>query len=174
MYFIITKLDCVKTVNLLILMFALTTYFSGLSFAQQLKLPSKPVLTLEVAKELAKAATEFANKNNWGVVIAIVDDGGHLLYLERMDDVQIASIELAIQKAKTAAGFKRKSKVFHDAVKAGRTELIALPVGIPFDGGVPLIWNNYVIGAIGISGVTAEQDGMIGEYAADSLTKILK
>ena len=160
--------------KLLLVTFALIPCFSIVSNAQQLKLASKPVLTLEVAKEVAKAAAEFANKNNWGVVITILDDGGHLVYLERMDNVQIASIDVAIQKAKTAVSFKRKTKLFQEAVKGGRTELLALPGGMPFEGGVPLIWNDFMIGAIGISGVTAEQDGMIGEYAANSLAKILK
>lgn len=155
-------------------MLGLVPYFYLVSHAQQLKLASKPVLTLEVSKAVAKAAAEYANKNNWNVVIAIIDDGGHLLYLERMDGVQTASIEIAIQKAKTSTGFKRKSKVFQDGVKGGRTELVALPVGIPFEGGVPLMWDGHMIGAIGISGVTAEQDGMIAEAGANSLTKIVK
>jgi glc operon protein GlcG len=153
---------------------ALMFCISVASNAQQLKLATKSALTLDVAKELAKTAAGFANKNNWNVVIAIVDDGGHIIYLERMDGVQTGSIEVAIQKAKTATAYKRSSKVFADGVKGGRTELMALPGAMPLEGGLPITWNNQIIGAIGISGVTPEQDGMIAESATNSLAKILK
>jgi glc operon protein GlcG len=164
-----------KRHKFLIMTFVLIYCFPFISDAQQLKLASKPVLTLEVVKAVAAKASEYAIQNKWAVVISIVDDGGHLLYLERMDGVQTGSIEVAIQKAKTAAAFKRKSKAFLDALKAGRPELVALPGGIPFDGGVPLIWNDQVIGAIGVSGMTTgEQDGLIAEFASNSLTLMLK
>ncbi|MEX1241642.1 MAG: heme-binding protein [Cyclobacteriaceae bacterium] len=153
---------------------SLLTCFSFVSNGQKVKLKTKPVLTLEVAKAISNTASEYALKNGWDVVITIVDDGGHMVYLERMDDVQTASLEVAIQKAETAAAFKRKTKAFLDALKNGRTELIALPGGMPFEGGVPLIWNDQVIGAIGVSGMTTgEQDGLIAEYGANSLQKIL-
>jgi glc operon protein GlcG len=161
--------------KLLIVMFAMIQYFSLVSNAQQLKLATKPVLTLEVVKAIAKSTAEYATRNKWDIVIAIVDDGGHLLYLERMDGVQTGSIDVAIQKAKTAAAFKRKSKVFLDALKNGRPELVSLPGGIPFDGGVPLIWNEQVIGAIGVSGMTTgDQDGMIAEFGSNSMANLLK
>jgi len=161
--------------KLFIVIFALMHCLSFESSAQQVKLATKPVLTLEASKAVAKTAAEFAGKNKWDVVIAIVDDGGHLIYLERMDGVQTGSIEVAIQKAKTAAAFKRKSKAFLDAMKGGRAELVALPGGIPFDGGVPLIWNDQVIGAIGVSGMTTgEQDGQIAEFASNSLAAMVK
>ena len=151
------------------------TWFSWASNAQQVRLGTKPVLTLEVAKVISKTASEYALRNGWDVVIVIVDDGGHMVYLERMDDVQTASLEVAIQKAETAAAFKRKTKAFLDALKNGRTELIALPGGMPFEGGVPLIWKDHVIGAIGVSGMTTgEQDGLIADYGANSLQKILE
>jgi glc operon protein GlcG len=157
------------------LIIALMYCLSFVSSAQQVNLKTKPVLTLEAAKAVAKTAAEFAGRNKWDVIIAIVDDGGHLIYLERMDGVQTGSIEVAIQKAKTAAAFKRKTKVFLDALKNGRPELVALPGGIPFDGGVPLVWNDQVIGAIGVSGMTTgEQDGQIAEYGSSSLAVILK
>jgi glc operon protein GlcG len=159
----------------LIVIFALIYSFPFISNAQQLKLATKPVLTLEAVKAIAKISSEYAARNKWDVVIAIVDDGGHLLYLERMDGVQTGSIEVAIQKAKTAAAFKRKSKAFLDALKNGRSELVALPGGVPFDGGVPLVWNDQVVGAIGVSGMTTgDQDGMIAETGSNSLTLILK
>jgi uncharacterized protein GlcG (DUF336 family) len=158
-----------------LVIFVLIFCLPFISNAQQIKLATKPALTLEVVKAIALKASEYAVQNKWAVVISVVDDGGHLLYLERMDGVQTGSIEVAIQKAKTAASFKRKSKAFLDAMKGGRPELVALPGGIPFDGGVPIIWNDQVIGAIGVSGMTTgEQDGMIAEFASNSLALILK
>jgi glc operon protein GlcG len=159
----------------LVAIFALICCLPLISNAQQIKLATKPVLTLEAVKAVASKASEYAKLNKWAVVISIVDDGGHLLYLERMDGVQTGSIDVAIQKATTAAAFQRKSKTFLDALKNGRPELVALPGGIPFDGGVPLIWNNQVVGAIGVSGMTTgEQDGMIAEAGSNALTSILK
>ena len=156
------------------ILFALMLCLSNVSMAQKLELTTKPVLSLEVSKAIATEAAEYALNNKWNVVITIVDDGGHMIYLERMNGVQTASIDVAIQKAKTAAAFKRKTKVFLDALNNGRPELVALPGGMPFDGGVPLIWNDQVIGAIGVSGMTTgEQDGMIAEIAANSLIKLL-
>jgi glc operon protein GlcG len=161
--------------KLVIAVFSMILGSSLVTNAQQLKLATKPVLTLEVVKAIANATAEYAAKNKWDVVITIVDDGGYLLYLERMDGVQTGSIDVAIQKARTAAAFKRKTKVFLDALKNGRPELVALPGGMPFEGGVPLIWNEQVIGAIGVSGLTTgEQDGMIAEFGSNSLTTVLK
>jgi len=137
------------------------------------ELATKKALTLEVAKQIAAASSEFAQKNKWNVVIAIVDDGGHLVYFERMDGVQTGSIQVAIRKAQSAAAFKRPTKVFEEAVAEGRTVLVALPGGMPFEGGVPITVEGQVIGAVGISGVTAQQDGMIAQAGADALPKIL-
>lgn len=136
--------------------------------------PTRPVLGLEVAKELAAAATAFALEHEWKVVIAIVDDGGHLIYFARMDGVQTGSIEVAIQKAKTAIAFKRPSKVFEDGVAGGRIALVSLPGVLPIEGGVPIKVGETFIGAIGVSGVTAQQDGMIAQAGADALAALLK
>ena len=137
------------------------------------QLADKKVITLAVAKKLAAAAEEEAVKNKWNVVIAIVDDGGHLLYLQRLDETQIASIEVAIQKAQTAATFKRPSKALEEAlVTNNRTPILKLPA-MPVEGGLPIVVNDKVIGAIGVSGVTAQQDGQIAKAGADALPKIL-
>jgi len=137
------------------------------------ELATKKALTLEVAKRIAVASREFAQKNKWNVVISIVDDGGHLVYFERMDGVQTGSIQVAIRKAQAAAAFKRPTKLFEEAVAEGRTVLIALPGGMPFEGGVPINIEDQVIGAVGISGVTAQQDGMIAQAGVNALLKIL-
>ena len=144
----------------------------GLLPAQPAQLLNKKALSLEVAKKVAAAAEEFARKNKWNVAVAVLDDGAHLLYFQRMDEVQIGSIEVCLRKAESAVKFKRPSKVFSDGV-ASRPQLIGLPGALPFEGGVPLVYQGEVIGAIGVSGATAEQDGMIAQAGADALAKIL-
>lgn len=140
--------------------------------AQPAQLLNKKVLTLSVAKKVAAAGEEFARKNKWNVAIAILDDGANLLYFQRMNGVQIGSIEVSLRKAESAIKFKRPSKAFSDAV-AGRPQLISLPGAFAFEGGVPLVHQDEVIGAIGVSGVTAEQDGMIARAGASALARIL-
>jgi uncharacterized protein GlcG (DUF336 family) len=131
-------------------------------------------LTLDVAKRIAAAAEAEATKNKWNVVIAIVDEGGHLVYLQRMDDVQVASAEIAPMKARTAAMYKRPSKVFEDRVNTGGgTNVLGLPGVLPSEGGLPIMADGRVIGGIGISGVLSSQDGQIAKAALDAVTGIL-
>ena len=143
------------------------------TMAGNVRLSQKLSLNLDVAKNIAAASAAFAAKNDWNVVIAIVDDGGHLLYFERMDGVQLGSIQIAIEKAETAVWFKRPSAKFERGVEGGRNVLLALPNGIPFEGGVPILWEGEIIGAVGVSGVTAQQDGMVAQAGADALTGIV-
>lgn len=137
-------------------------------------LPSKPVLTLEAAKLTAEAAGKHAGENGWKVCIAILDDGGHLLYFQRMDGVQAGSIVVAKKKAESAILFKRPTKVFEDVVAGGRTALLALPGALPIEGGLPIVVDGHVIGAIGVSGVTSQQDGEIGQAGIDALLQSVK
>jgi uncharacterized protein GlcG (DUF336 family) len=137
------------------------------------QLKDKKALSLDVAKKMAAAAAEEAIKNKWNVVIAIVDEGGYLMYLERLDDTQLGSIEVAIQKAKTAASFRRPTKVLEDALMGGRTVILSLPGVTPIEGGLPIIVDEKALGAIGVSGVTAPQDGQIAKAGLDALPKIL-
>jgi uncharacterized protein GlcG (DUF336 family) len=137
------------------------------------ELATKKALTLKVAKEIAAASSRFAQKNQWNVVISIVDDGGHLMYLERMDGVQTGSVQVAIRKAEAAAAFKRPTRLFEQAVAEGRTALVALPGGMPFEGGVPIAVGDEVIGAVGVSGMTAQQDGLSAQAGVDALPKII-
>ena len=130
---------------------------------------SKPVLTLDDAKRIAMAAESEAKRNEWKVVIAIVDDGGHLLYLQRSHDTQFGSVELAIAKAHAAVAFQRPTKVSEDAVLSGRLIHLALPGVIPADGGVPLQRSGQIIGGLGISGVRSLQDGQIAQAGMDAL-----
>jgi glc operon protein GlcG len=133
----------------------------------------KKTLSLEAAKQIAAAAEAEAKKNNWTVVIALVDDGGHLIYLQRLDGTQYASIDVATRKAQTAIAFKRPTKIFEDAVNTGgRIAVLGLPV-IPLEGGVPLIVDGQMIGAIGVSGVLSQQDGVVAKAGADALATLL-
>ena len=132
----------------------------------KLALLTKRTLTLETAQRIADAAEKFAHKKKWNVVITVVDDGGHLIYLARMDGTQIGSIEVAQAKARTALAFKRPTKIWSDALTSGRTPILGLPGVTPVEGGLPLTVQGEFVGAIGVSGVTSEQDGQIAQAGA--------
>ena len=137
--------------------------------ALQAQLSTKRVLTLNLAKKIAAAAETEALRRGATVVIAVVDDGGYLLVLERLDDTQVASVEVGIAKARTAAIFRRPSKVFEDQVKDGRVAALGLPGAAPLQGGVPIIFEGKVIGAIGVSGNTPQEDEDIAKVGAAAL-----
>jgi len=137
------------------------------------ELATKKALTLDVARQIAAAAEAEAVKNKWNVVIAIVDDGGHLIYLQRMDETQIGSVEVAQEKARTAVRFKRPSKALEDAVAGGRNVVLRLPGALPVEGGLPIAADGKIIGAIGVSGVTSQQDGQIAKAGVDALPRIV-
>ena len=130
---------------------------------------SKPLLTLEDAKIIAQAAETEALANNWAVVIAVVDDGGHLLYLQRSHDTQFGSVDTAIMKANAAVAFKRPTKSSEDAVLSGRLIHLALPGVIPAEGGIPVLRDGFVIGGVGISGVRSFQDGQVAQAGVAAL-----
>ena len=137
------------------------------------QLTPKKALNLDVAKQIAAAAEKEAAANKWTMVIAILDDGGHLIYLERMDETQIGSVQVAQDKAASAVSFKRPTKAFEDMVAGGRTAILKLPGAIPVEGGVPLMADGKIIGAIGCSGGTSAQDGQVAKAGVDALAKIL-
>jgi len=130
---------------------------------------SKPLLTLEDARRVAAAAATEAGRNQWNVTVAIVDDGGHLLYLQRSHDTQFGTVETAITKAHAAVAFQRPTKASEDAVLSGRLIHLALPGVIPAEGGVPLVREGIVIGGLGISGVRSFQDGQIAQAGVEAL-----
>ena len=130
---------------------------------------NKPILTIEDAKRVAAAAEAEAQTNGWKVVIAVVDDGGHLLYLQRSHDTQFGSVETAIAKAHASVAFQRPTKASEEAVLSGRLIHLALPGVIPAEGGVPLIREDIVIGGLGISGVRSFQDGQIAAAGINAL-----
>ncbi len=135
----------------------------------KLALLTKHTLSLEAAKQIATASEKFARKKGWNVVIAIVDDGGHLIYLTRMDGTQIGSIDVAQAKARTALAFKRPTKIWSEALNGGRMQILGLPGATPIEGGLPLIVKGEFLGAIGVSGVTSEQDGEIAQAGVAAL-----
>lgn len=140
----------------------------------QVQLPSRKALTLEAAKRLVSTVETLAAKNRWAMVAAVVDAGGNLVLLERMDYAQTGSIEVAIQKAKTAIAFKRSTKSFEERALAGRNVLLALPGVVPIEGGLPIVVEGQYIGAIGVSGGSSEQDGLAAQAAVDAFNAVQK
>ena len=141
-----------------------------MSASDQLRLGTKKVLTLEAAKVIAASAAEEAIKNKWNMAICVTDDGGFPIYLERMDGTQVASVEVAQEKASTAARFKRSTKILEDAVLGGRTVLLKIPGATPIEGGLPIVVSGEVIGAIGVSGGTSVQDGQVAAAGLSAVT----
>jgi uncharacterized protein GlcG (DUF336 family) len=130
-----------------------------------------PPITIADARKAMAAAEAEASKNNWGVAIAIVDSGANLVMLHRLDNAQLSSVRIAEQKARTAAEFRRPTKVFEDAVAGGGVGLRVLTFGASVaEGGVPIISGSKVIGAIGVSGVQSHQDAQVAQAGADALT----
>lgn len=145
-----------------------------ISGSAEAQLIEKTALTLEGAKKIAAVAEAKAKAEGARVVIAVVDEGGSLLLLQRLDDTQVASVNVGIDKARTAAIYRRPSKVFEDQVKNGRVSALALHGAVALQGGVPIIVGGSVIGAIGVSGETPSQDEAIaiaGAAVAASFTK---
>jgi glc operon protein GlcG len=129
-----------------------------------------PAITLEVAKKAVAAAEAEARKNNWPVAIAVLDSSGHIVLLHRLDNTQFGSVEVARQKAWTAVAFRRPSKAFQDIVAGGGAGLriLGLEGATPIEGGLPIMADGKIIGAIGVSGVTGEQDSIVAKAGADA------
>ena len=142
------------------------------SYGQQ---PAAPAygesVTLETAKKIVAASEAFAKEKKWPVVIVIVDTGGNLVLLNKLDNTQIGSIDVAIGKAKTANNFKRPTKVFEDAVAGGGIGLrvLSLPNAVAIEGGEPIVIDGKIVGAIGVSGVQANQDGEVAKAGLAAL-----
>ncbi|WP_286673188.1 GlcG/HbpS family heme-binding protein [Lysobacter capsici] len=130
-----------------------------------------PPIALETASRVMRAAQAAAERQGWPMVIAIVDSGGHLVMLHKLDQAQYGSIPVAQAKAETAVKFRRPTKVFEDAVAAGGLgmRLLGMDNLLPLDGGLPLIRGGEIIGAIGVSGMQSVQDAQIAQAGADGL-----
>ena len=130
-----------------------------------------PPLSLSDAKRIAHAAEAEAQRQGWAMVIAIADSSGHVVVLNKMDHAQYGSIELALAKAKTATHFKRPTKLFEDTVAQGGVglRLLSAPDFCLFEGGLPLLRDGKLVGAIGVSGARSDQDGIVAEAGAGAL-----
>src|SRR5436309_10522353 len=128
-------------------------------------------VTLDNAKKAAAPAIAEARRNNWMMAVAIVDPAGDLVYFEKMDGTQNGSVVVAIAKARSAALFKRPTKAFQDTVAAGGDGLriLRLENAVPVEGGIPLLMDGKVVGAIGLSGGTSQQDGQCAKAGTDAL-----
>ncbi len=133
--------------------------------------PYGPAITLEQAKKVMAGAEAEAKKNKWNVVISILDSGGNLVMVQRMDGAQFGSIEVAREKAYSAVAFRRPTKVFQDLVEqgGGNLRLLRLSGASVLEGGIPIVVDGKLIGAVGVSGMTSQQDAQIGRAGIDSL-----
>ncbi|MGF6935270.1 glc operon protein GlcG [Paraburkholderia sp. UCT70] len=130
---------------------------------------SKSVLTVVEATRILEAARAEAEKNQWAVTIAVVDDGGHLLALLRLDGCAPIGAYIATEKARTSALGRRESKQYEDMINAGRTAFLSAPLAGTLEGGVPVVVDGHVVGAVGVSGVKPDQDSQVARTAANSL-----
>jgi uncharacterized protein GlcG (DUF336 family) len=129
-------------------------------------------IELAAAKKVMAAAEAEARKQKWPVAIAIVDNAGMLVMFQRLENTQLGSVQIALEKAKTSALFRRPTKAFEDRVAEGgvNLKLLKLPGGLPMEGGLPIISGGKVIGGIGVSGVASSQDAMVGQAGLDALS----
>jgi glc operon protein GlcG len=133
------------------------------------QLADQKALPLDAVKEIMAGSEAEALRNDWNVSIAIVDAGGHLLAFQRMDGAHLASPEVATDKARSSALFRRPTSAFAEAVAGGSSAILGLPGAVPLGGGVPIEVDGQVLGAVGVSGVTAEQDAIIAQAGIDAL-----
>jgi glc operon protein GlcG len=152
------------------------TLLLGLIATQKVnaQLADKKILTLVAAEKIALAAEIEAKKRNAMVVIAVVDDGGYPLVVKRLDDTQVASVEVGIGKARTAAIFRRPSRDFEEQIKNGRVASLVLPGATPLQGGLPLIVDGNTVGAIGVSGNTPQEDEDIAKAGVAAFESVSK
>jgi len=135
--------------------------------------PYGPPVSVETAKKAAAADLAEARKNNWNMAVAVVDPSGNLVYYEKMDNTQLGSAKVSVNKARSAALFKRPTKAFQDALAGGGAGLriLGLEGAVPVEGGVPLIIDGKIIGAIGLSGDLSEHDAQCAKAGADAVQK---
>ncbi len=159
-----------KSFLVVALLAAVTLSYDGLARGQE-PVPYGPAISLEQAKKVIAAAEAEAKKNNWPVAICIVDGSGFVVAFQRLDNTQLGSIEVSMEKAKTSALFRRPTKVFEDllAMGGGNAKILKLPGALPIEGGLPIIHDGKVIGAIGVSGVKSTEDGQIAAAGLEAL-----
>lgn len=150
------------------ILIALTLAICALGMEAQMSNPYGAPVSVDNAKKAASAALAEAVKNHWNMAVAVVDPNGTLIYYEKMENTQIASADVAIDKARSAALYKRPTKALQDALAAGGAgiRILALRGAVPVEGGVPLIMDGKIVGAIGVSGAQSDQDGQCATAGA--------
>jgi uncharacterized protein GlcG (DUF336 family) len=153
----------------LFLCFVFAACLSVTAFGQMPN-PYGPSITLEEARRAAEPALAEARKNGWTVAVAVVDPSGNLVYYEKMDNTQLGSATVAVDKARSAALFKRPTKAFQDAIASGPdgARVLSLHGATPIEGGIPLVVEGKIVGAIGVSGATSAQDAQCAKAGADT------
>jgi len=153
------------------ILLALSSIAFSMKLGAQMPNPYGPPIGVESAKKAAAAALAEAVKNHWNMAVAVVDPNGFLIYYEKMDNTQLGSADVSIAKARSAAQFKRPTKAFQDALAAGGAGLrvLGLPGAVPVEGGIPLLAEGKIIGAIGVSGDTSEHDGQCAAAGAGTI-----
>jgi glc operon protein GlcG len=159
------SVHCAKFVIVLVVV------FYGIVTLGQAPAPYGPSITLENAKKVSAAASAEARKNNWNMAIAVVDPDGTLVYYEKMDNTQLGSARVAVDKARTAALFKRPTKAFQDRLTSGSAGLpvLALEGATPVEGGIPLLIDGHIVGAVGVSGDSSNHDAQCAQAGVDTL-----
>ena len=155
-----------RAISVSVISVMLALFFAGTGWGAPLL---KKSLSLEDARKAAAAAATEAKKNKWNMAIAVVDDGGQLIYFERIDETQVGSIDIAIGKARTAAIFKRPTKALEDAINGGQHAILSFPNTLPREGGLPIFADGKCIGAIGVSGGKSSEDAQVGKAGVDAL-----
>ncbi len=160
-----------RKATLLSLVVGAVLVFAAASASAQAPPPYGPAITLEQAKKAMAGAEAEARKNNWNVVIVVLDSGGNIVMIHRMDGAQFGSIEVAREKAYSAVAFRRPTTVFEEAVGQGGVNLriLRLPGASPLEGGLPIVVDGKLIGGIGVSGVVATQDAQIGRAGIEAM-----
>ncbi len=139
------------------------------SIGASAQLMDKKTVTLAAAKKIADGALAEAAKNNWNVIVWVLDEGGNPIIMERMDGAQLGSIDVARAKARTSLYFRRPSKAFADSLSSGNSSALVLPGALPVQGGLPIEVDGKVIGAVGVSGGTSPQDEQCGRAGIATL-----
>ena len=157
-----------RAVSVSVFAVGLALFLAGTGWGEPLQ---KKSVSLEDARKAAAAAATEAKKNKWNMAIAVVDDGGHLVYFERIDETQFGSIDIAIGKARTAASLKRPTKALEDALNGGQYAILTFPNILPREGGLPIFADGKVVGAIGVSGGKSSEDAQVATAGVDALKK---
>lgn len=141
------------------------------AMAQAMPNPYGQGISVETARKVAAAAIAEGKKNGWFVSVAVVDTAGDLVFFERMDNAMSASVVVSQEKARTSARFKRPTKAFEDVLAGGRQAILGIPGVTPVEGGIPLIIDGKIVGAVGVNGASSPQDSQCAQAGADTLGK---